>query len=337
MDDYIHSLCGEIYAGLKEFNLSFVPTVYIGGGTPSLLGARRISRLFEFLCSVLPNRPLEFSVEANPESLDAGFIAACEAAGATRLSIGIQSFNEKSRAAIGRKGSTKLLAEKLRLLKSFALDISFDLLAGVPFQSKPVLLNDIERALEFMPAHISLYDLTLEEGTPLFERVRRGGIALRREEEAEECWIAGRDALESAGYEQYEVSNFAREGKRSLHNIRYWLMLNWLGAGSSASSTIICDSTGTGIRRVWGQEEALSRATLIKESIMMGFRFIDGPDAPLFEKRFGRKIDTLIPKTISRWRERGLVSAKKLALTKEGLLFQSGFTRDAFRELENII
>ncbi|MDR0451545.1 MAG: coproporphyrinogen III oxidase family protein, partial [Treponema sp.] len=226
-----------------------VPTVYIGGGTPSVLGASGISRLLRGINSLLPNKPGEFTVEANPESADEAFLAACRENGADRLSAGVQSFGGRSRRAVRRRGGAGLLRQRLALIaRYFPGSFSTDLLCGLPFQDDAALLRDIETTLAFRPSHVSLYSLAVEEGTPLAERARRGEAGLPPAEEADRLWLLGRDALERAGYAQYEVSNFSLPGKESRHNTRYWRMENWLALGPGASGTIIDDRAGTGLR-----------------------------------------------------------------------------------------
>jgi oxygen-independent coproporphyrinogen-3 oxidase len=242
-----------------------------------------------------------------------------------------------------------LLPERLAAAAAcFGEDLSLDLMTGLPYQDKGILLRDIARALSYKPGHLSLYALTVEEGSPLADPARRG--ALPEEDEADRLWIAGRDALEAAGYAQYEVSNFSLPGKQSRHNTRYWRMESWLGLGPGGSGAIIDDETGTGLRRTFKPdldlwlnrgafrnppytEEPLDRRVLMEESILMGFRRLEGPDTALFEARFRRPLQTLIPRTIQRWKSRGLLRNRPLALTKEGLLFLNAFLEEAFSEL----
>jgi oxygen-independent coproporphyrinogen-3 oxidase len=339
----------------EENEVEGVPTVYIGGGTPSVLGAAGITRLLKGIGSLLPEKPGEFTVEVNPESADEAFLASCGENRVNRISVGIQTFHEKSRRGVHRGGDAALLARRLALIaRLFPGSFSADLLSGLPFQDEAVLLRDIETTLSFNPAHVSLYSLTLEDGTALAERARgvsrRGGTGLPSEEDAEGLWLSGRDALERAGYAQYEVSNFSLPGKESRHNIRYWRMENWLALGPGASGTLIDDRTGTGRRYTvkadvdaWLDrrnagppvtEEALDRLTLMKETLLMGFRFIGGPDEALFLRRFGREIRQIIPRTIAAWRDRGLFQEDRTALTKEGFLFLNSFLVDAFLEME---
>jgi oxygen-independent coproporphyrinogen-3 oxidase len=357
MDAFIDVLLADIGDQLARFGVGEVPTVYVGGGTPSVLGAKRAERLLAGLGALLPSPPGECTIEANPESADGDFLRACREGGVTRISLGVQSFHEPSRQAVRRVGQGSLLDERLALAaRFFPAAFSVDLITGLPFQSEPVLLGDIERLLGFEPAHVSLYSLTPEPGTPLETEVRFRDI-LPAANEADALWLAGRDALERAGYAQYEVSSFARPGKRCAHNIRYWRMENWLGAGPAASGTMIDDRSGTGLRRVYPADidaylavgrmaietlarvEELDRRVMIRESLLMGFRCSSGPDHALFRRRFSRSIAECIPETTARWLERGFFAAGPggPAPSRQGLLFLDAFLRDAFGELEDKI
>jgi len=351
-----------------------VPSVYIGGGTPSVLGAARMERLLagvNGLLAGLGGRPREFTVEANPESADGDFLRACTAGGVNRISIGIQTFNGESRRAIGRGGVGRggfavdgILRRIALVAEHFPGAFSVDLIAGLPFQTGAVLSGDIECLLGFGPAHVSLYSLILEPETALGRRFLDAGItgscSLPTEDEADGLWIAGRDMLEEAGFEQYEVSNFALPGKACAHNIRYWRMENWLGVGPSASGTMLGESGAgqvplTGRRFTYPRDiagylaaprpliqtqahaEELSAADLMRESLLMGFRYREGPDGHRFKSRFGREIADCIPGTIARWSSRGFFetggSPGTLAPSRKGLLFVNGFLRDAFAEM----
>jgi oxygen-independent coproporphyrinogen-3 oxidase len=328
--------------------------LYIGGGTPSVLGARGISRLLRGLISLLAGKgPGEITVEANPESADRDFLSASLDGGVTRLSLGVQSFHEASRQVVHRTGDGRLLPERLALVSEiFPGAFSADIISGLPFQDEKVLLTDLEKLLSYRPVHVSLYALTVEEGTPLATKSRkaiRHGRGLPPPEEADRLWIRGRDFLEEAGYGQYEVSNFCLPGKESRHNIRYWRMENWLGLGPAASGTLINDREARGLRRavvpdadLWLKgnteeletEEALDTLTLAKETIMMGFRYINGPDTALFRRRFRTGLDAVIGRTMARWRERGLMRPDGAALTRAGLLLLDRFVVEAFEEIE---
>jgi len=265
---------------------------------------------------------------------------------------------------VGRAGDPALVEPGLALVADrFPGTFSADLIAGLPFQTTAIIKEDIERLLAFGPAHVSLYSLTLEPETILEARTARFGkpaLSLPTDDEADELWISGRDLLEDASLSQYEVSNFARAGKESVHNTRYWQMESWIGVGPAASGTLIGE-TGDGGTTIAGhrftyprdvgaylsagrpaihaaRNENLSASDLMLETLLMGFRYRGGPDPFLFKARFGCDIADRIPATVARWRERGFFEAGLaegiLAPSKEGLLFVNGFLRDAFDEMK---
>ena len=335
----------------ETYKPSALPSLYIGGGTPSVLSAAGIRSLLHGLSEVIARYcppPDEVTIEANPESACEAFLAAAREGGVTRLSLGLQSFYAPARQAVGRFGAADktLLHQRLALAAEyFPAAFSGDLISGLPLQSEQVLLDDIAALLSYKPAHVSLYALTVEPETPLAAS-ETAKTLLPPPDEADRLWLCGRDALEKAGFAQYEVSNFCLAGKESCHNVRYWRMQNWLALGPSASATIIDDQNGTGLRYTIPADtdsttdnavfEELDTPTLIKESFLMGFRYIEGPDEDLFRKRFRKPIGDLIPKTIDKWRTQGLFRTDKIALTKEGLLFLHHFLLDAFAELDTL-
>jgi len=356
MDLYIDAVLSDIEGQIRLFDVNGMPSVYIGGGTPSVLGEKRLTRLFGSLKTLIKNMkspPVEFTVEANPESTNEAFLRACVEGGVSRISLGVQSFHEASRKAVRRQGGKKRAEDALELAGLFYPGaFSCDLVAGLPFQTETVIMQDIKQLLSFRPAHVSLYSLILEPGTPLGIRAAAGSVSLPAPDEADSLWLKGRDLLEDSGYSQYEVSNFCLPGKTCAHNIRYWRMENWLGAGPAASGTIINDETGAGRRFSYPPDiesylklprplinhailEELSREDLIKETLLMGFRYNEGPDKALFKQRFGSEIEDLIPKTIAQWSQRNFFQTEQdLKPSKQGLLFVNGFLRDAFEELE---
>ena len=355
LNAFIETLLLDGERFFETFRPGKVPTVYIGGGTPSVLGSERILGLLNGINRLISRYapvPEEITVEANPESADEAFLAAACKSGATRLSMGVQTFYTPSRRAVNRAGYGSDLSglyERLALAAQyFPGALSLDLISGLPFQNEKILKDDINTALSYKPAHISLYALTLEPGTPLADQSSAQNI-LPPKDEADRLWICGRDALENSGLHQYEVSNFCLPGKESRHNIRYWRMQNWLAMGPAASGTVINDETGSGFRYTvppdvdrWignreqgtGNREELDSFTLMKEIFLMGFRYIEGPDEELFQRRFRRSSNDCIPKTIYAWRGGGFIQSGKIALTKEGLLFLDSFLTDAFLELD---
>jgi oxygen-independent coproporphyrinogen-3 oxidase len=332
-----------------------------------MLGWERLERLLAGLAVLLPNAPVEYTIEANPESADKAFFEVCADHGVNRISLGVQTFHEPSRRAVNRRGTALLVQRSLDRARSFfPAAFSIDLIAGLPSQDEAVLHTDIARALAFAPSHVSLYSLILDEHTPLWEKWEKMGKREKREkgdatfgcERIDQLWLAGRDALERNGYVQYEVSNFCQIGETdgagetsdwyafmSAHNLRYWRLKNWLGIGAAASGTTIDDETGTGVRQTVLADvdaylkdtvvdvERLDSLTLIKETFLMGFRTVFGPDRTLFQNRFHRDIETCIPRTIASWRDKGFFERERLRLTRTGLLFLDTFLRESFSEL----
>ena len=353
-DSFLKALVEDIKYQIEFFNVKEISTVYIGGGTPSVLG-RRIKFLLDALKMLPGFSPVEFSIEANPESADEEFLYLCRQGGINRLSLGVQTFHEPSRAAVNRSSRMDcaaggmdcgaILQERLSLAsRFFPGSLSFDLITGLPFQNEEILLKDIERLLSFSPVHVSLYSLTIEKDTPLDEKIKNKTVVLPDAESADSLWLSGRDALINAGFCHYEASNFAREGKICLHNMRYWQMKNWLGAGPAASGTII-NSPGfpaakrytysndidsyikkpsihfAGSFAAGAVYEELDKLTLLQETLLMGFRCKEGPDPQLFKKRFGCEIEECIPKTLERWKDKNI------------MLFLNRFLSEALSEL----
>jgi oxygen-independent coproporphyrinogen-3 oxidase len=333
---YLDKLTLDIITKITVYGVREIPTVYIGGGTPSLLGADGIERLLFCVTGsavargarLSPNA--EITVEANPDTMNEAFLSMCKEYGVTRISVGVQTFHDECRERVNRPGSGLMVKRKLALLnKVFPGAFSADLISGLPGQDEAVLAEDMRTLLKYRPVHVSLYDLT----PPGNRRRKLRGIL--PEDRKAALWIRGRDMLLEAGYEQYEVSNFAlTPGTWSAHNIRYWLMRNWVGVGKTASGTIINDEKGEGIRETDGSFEPLDSETLMKETLLMGFRFCEGPDRDLFQKRFHRTIEETIPASLAKWEKRGVIRKGTTKPEPRGLLFLDGFLRDCFAEIK---
>ena len=348
MDSFVKSVIADVRYQVEFFNVKKIVTAYIGGGTPSALGWRRISILLDALKSLPAFTPKEFTIEANPESADGEFLSACREGGINRISLGVQSFHAPSRCDVNRQGQAKMIEERLALVSHFFPEVfSADLITGLPRQTEKIVVQDVSRLLAFKPTHVSLYSLSVEGGTPLEQKLKTKSVILPDRNKADSLWLAGRNALEEAGFEHYEVSNFALPQKRCLHNLRYWRMENWLGSGPSASGTVIDEKNGTARRFTFASDvgayikspsirmaacEELDRAELMKECILMGFRYCEGPDTEKFRRRFGCGVEDCIGQTIDRWRSRGFfngnVPAKKL------MLFLNSFLSEAFIEID---
>ncbi|MDR2951852.1 MAG: coproporphyrinogen III oxidase family protein [Treponema sp.] len=348
MDAYIGAIAADVTWQCEYFHIKKIPTAYIGGGTPSVLGARRTGLLLDGLNALPCFTPSEFTVEINVESATEEFLTVCRERGVNRISLGVQSFHEPSLRLVNRAALPGIMEERLGMVTRFYPEaFSADLITGLPLQTVNTVLEDVNRLLQYKPANVSLYGLSVESGTPLKQKVKTGAIVLPDRDEADGLWLAGRDALEKAGYGQYEVSNFALTGKRCLHNDRYWRMAGWLGAGPAASGTLVDEETGTAKRYTYPEDidayiknpsipaavyEKINRDALLRESLLMGFRRVEGPDPLVFKRRFGADAESFIPHTIARWRTRGFFNGK--LPTRDLMLFLNGFLSDAFKELD---
>ncbi len=350
LDLYVKRILEDVSNTIHSEIIMDVPSVYIGGGTPSFLGAKRMDQLLGGLNLILPNAPTEITIEANPESIDRDFLNIINLHGVTRLSVGIQSRNPASRKAIGRRGSLFRIEKIINDIHSFFVgSLSLDLIAGLPGQDEASLMDDIVFVTDSGADHVSLYALGLEETTPLHTAVRDGFVSLPDQDAADELWIQGRDALEKLGFLQYEVSNFAIPGSECTHNQRYWHMENYIGCGPGAVGTII-DETHATARRIsvpknvdaWlygdlgatAVTEHITRNELIAECLIMGFRIVAGLDDTLMAKRFGAETKIFIPNSLKVWRDRGLAELDRPALTRSGLLFLNRFLIDCLTELD---
>jgi len=354
----VRALAAEIAAREKAYAPEGWKTVYIGGGTPSLLSPADIG----VLCgSIRPQavsdgdllsggskRP-EWTIEANPEDLTAEWLDACRAGGINRLSLGLQSMDDAVLSAVGRRGSRKANLEALRLVQDvWKGTLSVDLIAGLPGQTRDGLEADIRELLAFSPDHVSLYSLTVEEGTPLAARLAGASPpAVPDDDESAALWLAGRDLLSAAGYLQYEVSNFARSGAESAHNLTYWHLEPYIGVGPGAAGTVNSGDTAerfTDVEdlEIWLENPASSfetehidRASCIREFLLMGMRLASGISRKRFKDRFGQDILELTGKTVRRWQERGLAEngEDRGALNADGLLFLNRFLSECMEEL----
>ena len=322
-------------------------TVYIGGGTPSLLHPDDIHSLTTAIRAGQRLPIQEFTIEANPEDITAEWLAACSEGGITRLSIGVQTFDNTVLSENGRRGSQEKTIAALEIIKRrWRGELSCDLIAGLTGQTARSLADDVRRLIDYRIDHLSLYGLCSAE--PLPED---------REDFISELLTQNAALLAAHGYVRYEVSNFSyRDEYRSLHSQIYWNMEPYIGIGPAACGTLIYeDSSGRFIsaERFEGMKdvdrwmsaadrasvyacEHIDRNIFLEEVLMMGFRLSDGMSRAVFAQRFGADITDCIGETLSRWEKRGQcrIEPHRVYLTEEGLRFLNRFLVDALSELD---
>ncbi|MDE5799912.1 MAG: radical SAM family heme chaperone HemW [Paramuribaculum sp.] len=293
IDRYIEVLIDEWNTRRCELSEP-VHTVYIGGGTPSIMSADQLNRLFR----LLPSGPEieEYTIEVNPEDVDPPLIELLSGSPVNRVSMGIQSLDDSELAAIGRRHSAAdAITAARRLIEAFP-NTSVDLMFGIPGQTIHSWRQSIRGVLSLRPAHISAYSLMLEPGTRLYTCVQRGDCQLPTQEANDEMYRILCHELREAGYLHYEISNFALPDRQSRHNSRYWDFTPYLGIGASAHSY---DGTSRRTANVsslhrylsgwqqYQQKEILTIDEQREEYIMLSLRRSDGLNLVEYEHRFG--------------------------------------------------
>ena len=239
LDAALDSYFEQLYARLDSFGdagaLAQVRTVYTGGGTPSLAGERlvKLARRISMWC-----KPVEFTCEANPESLTAELATALAEAGVTRISLGVQTLDNTELAAIGRIHDANRALAAIATVKDAGLDVSCDLMCGLPGQTAASWRSTLDGVLAAAPHHVSVYPLTLEEGTPLYRMACRDESLEPDEDFQAACMDVARQRLSSAGYHPYEVASYALDAHECAHNIAYWTGQGYLGLGRSAAGML---------------------------------------------------------------------------------------------------
>lgn len=232
---YCEGLSAQVDAHGNAGELSEVETVYVGGGTPSLLGGRLVG-LVDLVRSYC--EPVEFTCEANPESFTLDLAQALRAAGVTRISLGVQSLNASELKAIGRVHSAEQAMLAVAQAKAAGFSTSCDLMCGLPGQTLDTFAETLRSLVTLNPDHVSVYPLQLEEGTPLARMEEAGEMEVPDEDFQAQCMDLAAEVLEEAGYERYEVASYAKPGHRCRHNIAYWTGKPYLGLGRSAASML---------------------------------------------------------------------------------------------------
>ena len=239
LDAALDAYFEQLYARLDTFGsagaLGQIRTVYVGGGTPSLAGERlvELARRIVAWCT-----PVEFTCEANPESLTAPLACTLAGAGVTRISLGVQTLDNTELAAIGRIHNADRALAAVATVKDAGLDVSCDLMCGLPGQTAASWQCTLDGVLAAAPHHVSVYPLTLEEGTPLYRMACRDESLEPDEDFQASCMDAARDCLSAAGYHPYEVASYALDGHECAHNIAYWTGQGYLGLGRSAAGML---------------------------------------------------------------------------------------------------
>ena len=308
---FVEAVCTEIRLRAQQYaHLEPVESLYFGGGTPSRLSSGDLGRIIETLNDNFDlSNVRETTIEVNPEDVNPAYLAAIRALGIDRLSIGIQSFFQDDLAFMNRIHDAGTARSVVEWARAGGFDnFSIDLIFGLPEQPPEYWSANLEIACSLDVPHISTYGLTIEDGTPLFNRVERGLISPMEEEDMSDQFQFTMGYLRDRGYEHYEISSFAREGSRAIHNHRYWNHENYLGFGPSAHSfwwSGLPAQRWANVRNLKRYEallrqhvapvdesEQLAIDLLADEYVMLRLRTADGLDLDELESRYG--VDLLL-------------------------------------------
>lgn len=337
---YVEALLGELAREGAPLRAAWGPprTVYLGGGTPTALPPALMERLLAGLREFLAAAPdaLEFTCECNPGTVDAAYLSLLRAGGVNRLSLGVQTFDDALLRRIGRIHTAAEVCAAVRQARAAGFrNLSLDLMYGLPGQTLAGLEMSVQQALALAPQHISIYGLQVEEGTAFARAQAAGRLALPSDEESETMYDYMTTALPVAGYARYEISNFARPGFESRHNLGYWQDVPYLGVGTAAHSYLDGQryENPRGIEeylaalresgRARREEEPLTRATSMEEFAFLALRTARGIDRARFAARFGCELASVYADAIARMRARGFLEedAQGVRLTPLGMKY----------------
>jgi oxygen-independent coproporphyrinogen-3 oxidase len=321
LHDYVAAVCQEIAIAGSRWGGSAINTVYFGGGTPSLLPPEMIGEILHSLSSafhILPES--EITLEANPGTVDAPMLRALRSLGVDRLSLGVQSSHDDELRLLGRIHTWREASEAVEAARSAGFEnLNLDFIFGLPGQTLRRWQDTLKAALELAPEHLSLYALSLEEGTPLWEQIERGSLPAPDDDLAAEMYEHAEERLAAAGYCHYEISNWAKEGYLCRHNLTYWRNEPWLGLGAGAHSWLdgqrwanlphpeaYIATLGRGETPVAWREK-IDPATEIGETMMLWLRLTEGAAAVRFRERFGVEMEAVFGQELAELREAGLL------------------------------
>ena len=330
VDAYLEHLIQET----RSYEIGKLRTLYIGGGTPTALSAQQLAYLLTELPKVMDLSEVEeFTIEANPGDLDPDKIAVLKDSQVNRVSLGVQTFDNKMLKKIGRSHQEQDIYDNIRHLKQAGFNnISIDLIYALPGQTMDQVKENVAKAIDLDIPHMSLYSLILENHTVFMNRMRRGKLPLPKEELEAEMFEYIIEELEKAGFEHYEISNFSKPGFESRHNLVYWDNAEYYGLGAGASGYVdgiryknhgpirhYLEAVEAGKARI--TEEYLTLEEKMEEELFLGLRKKTGVSKARFEEKFGVSFDQRYGQVVASLTEQRLLvpDDKQVRMTKRGL------------------
>ncbi|MDM0614144.1 radical SAM family heme chaperone HemW [Clostridium perfringens] len=331
---YIEALNKEIISLREKHNNLEINTIFIGGGTPSVLEADELECLLKEVAKLNMAKYIEYSMECNPGNLTEEKLEVMKKYGVNRISMGLQAKQDNLLKGLGRIHNYKTFKENFLLAKKVGFNnINVDLMFGLPNQRLNEWEETLREIISLEPAHISAYSLIIEEGTAFYNLYENDKLKLPTEEEERKMYHLAKKILEENGFNQYEISNYAKERKECRHNLAYWNMDNWIGVGSAAASYI----NGKRIKNISSVEEYInsinekgeaveeiinnSKNDNMEEFMFMGLRKINGIDENEFKKRFSMNINDVYGEILNKYIDEGLLirESGRIFLSEKGI------------------
>ncbi|EHK2405282.1 radical SAM family heme chaperone HemW [Clostridium perfringens] len=331
---YIEALNKEIISLREKHNNLEINTIFIGGGTPSVLEADELECLLKEVAKLNMAKDIEYSMECNPGNLTEEKLEVMKKYGVNRISMGLQAKQDNLLKGLGRIHNYKTFKENFLLAKKVGFNnINVDLMFGLPNQRLNEWEETLREIISLEPAHISAYSLIIEEGTAFYNLYENDKLKLPTEEEERKMYHLAKKILEENGFNQYEISNYAKEGKECRHNLVYWNMDNWIGVGSAAASYINgkriknISSVEKYINSINEKREAIeeiinnSKNDNMEEFMFMGLRKINGIDENEFKKRFSMNINDVYGEILNKYIDEGLLirESGRIFLSEKGI------------------
>lgn len=331
---YIEALNKEIISLREKHNNLEINTIFIGGGTPSVLESDELECLLKEVAKLNMAKDIEYSMECNPGNLTEEKLEVMKKYGVNRISMGLQAKQDNLLKGLGRIHNYKTFKENFLLAKKVGFNnINVDLMFGLPNQRLNEWEETLREIISLEPAHISAYSLIIEEGTAFYNLYENDKLKLPTEEEERKMYHLAKKILEENGFNQYEISNYAKEGKECRHNLAYWNMDNWIGVGSAAASYINgkriknISSVEKYINSINEKREAVeeiinnSKNDNMEEFMFMGLRKINGIDENEFKNRFSMNINDVYGEILNKYIDEGLLirESGRIFLSEKGI------------------
>jgi oxygen-independent coproporphyrinogen-3 oxidase len=344
ISSYISALYQEITAYSQKLKKSNIKTIYLGGGTPTILSGTQICNILEFCKEKYKiDKDAEITIEANPGTLNGEKIKLLTESGINRLSLGAQSFDNIFLKKLGRIHNTQEIIDSYYLAREAGFNnINIDIMFALPDQTTEDLQATLKKAVSLKPDHLSLYNLTIKPGTEYYKEYKRGKLKLSTEDEEFDMYNWAINFLEESGFDHYEIANFARPHKRSIHNMIYWQNKPYLGIGAGAYSFIRgyrymnYENPARYIKEIMSGKlpidngEKLSLRKRMIETIILGLRTKDGVIYKKFQTRFGINLNDIFSKQVNKLVNLRLLQKDnyKIKLTNKGIFLANTVFRE---------